>query len=157
GGDGFVAARLLFERGWPVRLALLGEPARLPGEAAEAAAGWPGAVEPLTLAALDGASLAVDALFGAGLARPVQGGAAAIVAGLAERRLPVVAVDVPSGIDGESGEIRGTASRAALTVTFFRKRPGHLLLPGRSHCGEIAVADIGIADEVLDRVAPDTV
>jgi NAD(P)H-hydrate epimerase len=156
GGDGFVAARLLCERGWPVRLALLGERPHLSGDAAQAAARWPGAVEPLTPAALDGAGLAVDALFGAGLARPVEGTAAAVVAALAERRLPVVAVDMPSGVDGESGEIRGTAPRAALTVTFFRKKPGHLLLPGRSHCGEIIVAEIGIAEAVLDLVAPDT-
>jgi NAD(P)H-hydrate epimerase len=156
GGDGFVAARLLFERGWRVRLALLGERPRLSGDAAGAAARWPGAVEPLTPAALDGAGLAVDALFGAGLARPVEGAASGVVAALAERRLPVVAVDIPSGVDGESGEIRGTAPRAVLTVTFFRKKPGHLLLPGRSHCGEIVVAEIGIADAVLDRVAPDT-
>jgi NAD(P)H-hydrate epimerase len=157
GGDGFVAARLLAERGWPVRLALLGDRGRLSGDAARAAARWPGAVEPLTPAALDGAGLAVDALFGAGLARPVDGAAAAVVTALAERRQPVVAVDIPSGVDGESGEVRGVAPRAALTVTFFRQKPGHLLLPGRNHCGEVVVADIGIAGSVLDRVAADTV
>jgi ADP-dependent NAD(P)H-hydrate dehydratase / NAD(P)H-hydrate epimerase len=156
GGDGFVAARLLAERGWPARLALFGERGRLRGDAAYAAARWPGPVEPLTPLALEGAGLAVDAIFGAGLARPVDGAAAAVVGALAERRLPIVAVDVPSGVDGESGEIRGTAPRAALTVTFFRKKPGHLLLPGRGHCGEIVLARIGIADAVLEQVAPDT-
>jgi ADP-dependent NAD(P)H-hydrate dehydratase / NAD(P)H-hydrate epimerase len=155
GGDGFVAARLLAERGWPVRLALLGERSRLRGDAANAAAAWPGAVEPLTPTALDGAALALDAIFGAGLARPVEGVAAAALGALAGR-LPLVAVDVPSGVDGASGEVLGIAPRAALTVTFFRKKPGHLLLPGRAHCGETVVAQIGIADAVLDRVAPDT-
>jgi NAD(P)H-hydrate epimerase len=155
GGDGFVAARLLAERGWPVRLALLGEPSRLQGDAAAAAGRWPGAIAPLTPATLDEAALAVDALFGAGLARPVAGVAAAVVAALTARSLPVVAVDVPSGVDGESGEIRGTAPRAVLTVTFFRKKPGHLLLPGRAYCGEIVVAPIGIADGILERAAPD--
>jgi ADP-dependent NAD(P)H-hydrate dehydratase / NAD(P)H-hydrate epimerase len=95
GGDGFVVARLLCERGWPVRLALLGDRSRLTGDAAQAAARWPEPVEPLTPAVLDGAGLAVDALFGAGLSRPVEGAAAALVKALSERRLPVVAVGSP--------------------------------------------------------------
>jgi NAD(P)H-hydrate epimerase len=156
GGDGFVAARILAERGWPVRLALFGERARLTGDAAAAASRWQGPVEKLTPEVLAGAGLAVDAIFGAGLARPLDGAAAAVVAALDKAALPVAAVDVPSGVDGATGEIRGGAPRAALTVTFFRKKPGHLLLPGRRHCGETVVAPIGIADSVLDRVAPDT-
>jgi ADP-dependent NAD(P)H-hydrate dehydratase / NAD(P)H-hydrate epimerase len=156
GGDGFVAARLLAERGWPVRLALLGERGGLRGDAAAAAAHWPGAVEALSPAALDGAGLAVDAIFGAGLSRPLDGAVAAVVAALAKRAVPVVAVDVPSGVDGDSGAVRGDAARAAVTVTFFRKKPGHLLLPGRAYCGEVVLAQIGIADAVLERVVPDT-
>jgi ADP-dependent NAD(P)H-hydrate dehydratase / NAD(P)H-hydrate epimerase len=156
GGDGFVVARVLAERGWPVRVALLGDVAGLRGDAAEAAARWHGAVEPLEPAALDGARLAVDGIFGAGLTRPVEGVARAVIEALALRRLPVVAIDVPSGVDGASGQIRGIASRAAATVTFFRKKPGHLLLPGRIHCGEIILVQIGISEAVLDRNEPDT-
>jgi len=156
GGDGFVAARILAERGWPVRLALLGSRTALRGDAAAAASRWSGSVEPLVPAALDGAALAIDAIFGAGLARPVEGAAAEVVAALAERALPVVAVDVPSGVDGASGEVRGIAPRAAVTVTFFRCKPGHLLLPGRELCGETLVAQIGIARAVLDTIEPQT-
>jgi hydroxyethylthiazole kinase-like uncharacterized protein yjeF len=156
GGDGFVAARVLAERGWPVRVALLGSVAALRGDAADAAASWHGPVEPLAPGTLDGAHLAVDGIFGAGLTRPVEGAARAVIEALAERRLPVVAIDVPSGVDGASGEVRGIAPRVAATVTFFRKKPGHLLLPGRSHCGEIILVQIGIPETVLDRVAPDT-
>jgi NAD(P)H-hydrate epimerase len=156
GGDGFIAARILAERGWPVRLALLGDRAALNGDAAGAAGHWPGGVEPLTAAVLDDAGLVIDALFGAGLARPIEGAAAEIISDLNRRTLPVVAVDVPSGVDGASGEVRGVASRAALTVTFFRLKPGHLLLPGRELCGETVVAQIGIEPGVLAGLDPPT-
>jgi len=156
GGDGLVAARVLAERGWPVRVALLGSVAALRGDAAGAAAGWHGPVEPLAPATLDGACLVIDGIFGAGLTRPVEGVARAVIETLDERRLPVVAIDVPSGVDGASGEARGIAPRATTTVTFFRKKPGHLLLPGRSYCGEIILVQIGIPETVLDHVTPDT-
>jgi len=156
GGDGFVAARVLAERGWPVRVALLGTLEALKGDAAAAAARWTGPVEVLAAAAIEGTGLVIDALFGAGLARPIEGAARDVIAGLDASRLPVAAVDVPSGVDGASGEVRGIAPKAVLTVTFFRRKPGHLLLPGRGLCGETLVAPIGIADKVLDEVAPST-
>lgn len=157
GGDGFVATRILATRGWPVRLALLGDRSVLKGDAAWAASLWEGAVEPLAVTSLDGTGLVVDALFGAGLARPIEGLAAEVIAALDVRNTPVVAVDVPSGVDGGTGEVRGIAANAVLTVTFFRRKPGHLLLPGRLRCGETLVSQIGIEPAVLDAVAPDTV
>jgi ADP-dependent NAD(P)H-hydrate dehydratase / NAD(P)H-hydrate epimerase len=157
GGDGFVAARILAERGWPVRLALLGQAANLHGDAAAAAARWPGAIEPLSTDVLDGAGLAIDAIFGAGLARPIEGEARGVIEALGERAVPVVAVDVPSGVDGATGEVRGAAPHAVVTVTFFRKKPGHLLLPGRDHCGRTVLAQIGIDGRVLNEVAPEVV
>ena len=157
GGDGFVAARVLTERGWPVRLALVGAREKLKGDAAAAAMRWTGPVEPLAPAAIGDATLIIDAIFGAGLARPIEGVAHEVLAAVEAARLPVVAVDVPSGVDGASGAVLGIAPKAALTVTFFRRKPGHLLLPGRSHCGETVVAPIGIADTVLDQIRPDVV
>ena len=149
GGDGFVAARLLAEAGWPVRLGLLGARERLTGDAAAMAARWEGPVEPLAPALLDGGPLVVDALFGAGLTRPLAGAALALAEESAARGLPCAAVDIPSGIHGDSGAILGGAFRAALTVTFGRRKTGHLLLPGRLCAGEVVCADIGIPPAAL--------
>ena len=154
GGDGFVVARLLDAAGWPLTVALLGSVGNLKGDAAVMAGRWRGAVAPLDLAVLDDAELVVDGLFGAGLTRPLDGVPRAVVEAIAARRLPCVAVDVPSGVHGDTGAVMGAAAPAALTVTFFRRKPGHLLLPGRTLCGEVVVADIGIPESVLDGIGP---
>ncbi|KWT64892.1 NAD(P)HX epimerase [Hyphomicrobium sulfonivorans] len=153
GGDGFVAARLLRDAGLEVRVALLGNVAALKGDAAEMAARWAGEIVPLTADAIAGADLIIDALFGAGLDRPVTGIAAEAIAALNGSGVPVLAVDVPSGLDGNTGQPLGPVVRASHTVTFFRRKPGHLLMPGRALCGGVTVHDIGSPPEVLDRIA----
>ena len=156
GGDGFVTARYLLEAGWPVvRIALLGARDHLKGEVRHHAELWHETIEPLTPAALGDAELVVDAIFGAGLSRALDGMAKETLAAVAKRKLPMVAVDVPSGVMGDTGEAFG-AIAAILTVTCFRKKPGHLLLPGRSLCGEVIVADIGTPPSVLEKIMPDT-
>ncbi len=156
GGDGFVVARALAEAGWPVRLGLLGERSALKGAAAHHAAQWRGPIEAPQPNLLEGAGLVIDALFGAGLARPVSGAAAEVLAAAAGSGAAIVAVDVPSGVDGATGAVRGVAAAADLTVTFFRKKPGHLLLPGRQLCGETVVGEIGIPPDALAAIAPQT-
>ena len=156
GGDGFVVARLLREKGWPVRVGLLGARDKLKGDAAVNARNWPGEIEPARADAIGGAALIVDALFGAGLDRDIEGEAAGIIAAMDRSGVPVIAVDVPSGLDGATGAVRGVAPRAALTVTFFRKKPGHVLLPGRELCGEVVLADIGIPQGALDTIGAKT-
>jgi len=160
GGDGFVAARLLAGRGYRVRVLFTGDMARLKGDAALAAKTWTGPLASALPDALDGAKgasdVVIDALFGAGLDRPVEGLARAMIESMNAQPAPIVAVDLPSGINGTSGAVMGIAVDAAQTITFFRKKPGHLLLPGRFHCGAIAVADIGISDSVLAQIAPRT-
>ena len=155
GGDGFVAARHLAQEGWPVRVALLGDRERMTGEARHHADRWEEPVEPLAPEVLDGAALVIDAVFGAGLNRTIEGPAKETLAGVAARGLPSAAIDVPSGVMGDTGADLGAAP-AVLTVTFFRKKPGHLLLPGRLLCGEVVVAGIGTPPSVLDRLALDT-
>ena len=155
GGDGFVVAIALAQAGWPVRVALLGSRDDLRGDARLYAARWDGGIEPVTPAAIDGAGLVIDALFGSGLSRAVDSQVAETLAAVAHRQVPMVAVDIPSGVMGDSGESLG-ASQAVCTVTFARKKPGHVLLPGRDLCGEIIVADIGFPSAVLESIAVDT-
>ena len=154
GGDGFVAARRLRAAGWAVRLALLGTSDALRGDAAVAARRWTGSVEALSADLLEGHPLVIDALFGAGLSRPVEGLAAQILGRANALGLPLVAVDVPSGLHGDTGEVLGSAAKAELTVTFFRGKPGHYSLEGRRLCGEIVIADIGIRPSVLREIRP---
>jgi ADP-dependent NAD(P)H-hydrate dehydratase / NAD(P)H-hydrate epimerase len=155
GGDGFVAARILAERGYRVRLLLVGETARLKGDASLAASRWQGKTHSATSAALAPSDVVIDALFGAGLDRPVQGLDCEMIAAMNAADC-VYAVDLPSGINGTSGAVMGLAVNAAHTVTFFRRKTGHVLLPGRLHVGNITVADIGIPSSVLDRIKPQT-
>ncbi len=149
GGDGFVAARLLAAHGFDVTVAA---PDGHKGDAARMAARWQGARKPLEPSALNDATLVVDALFGAGLARPLEGTYRALVEAVNHSHVPVIAIDVPSGIDGDTGQVRGIAIKADITVTFFRMKPAHLLLPGRALCGEILLADIGIPESATDGI-----
>jgi hydroxyethylthiazole kinase-like uncharacterized protein yjeF len=156
GGDGFVAARLLAERGHDVRVAFVGDRQRLKGDAVLAAERWRGPVEQASPGAITGQELVIDALFGAGLDRAVEGLPRAMIEAVNASRAPVIAVDLPSGVSGSTGAVMGVAVKASHTVTFFRRKPGHLLLPGRLRCGSIEVADIGIPAAVLEQIKPTT-
>jgi len=167
GGDGFVVARLLKAAGWPVTIYLWGEKASLSGDAAANAKRWRAKVQPLDAAVerlvdVSDDILVIDALFGAGLSKPLAGPAKIIAEILNLARAeghvaPVVAVDIPSGVNGDTGyPLSVVAFQADLTVTFCRPKPGHLLMPGHQWAGELLVADIGIADAVVQGLAPQT-
>lgn len=145
GGDGYVAARRLAQAGWPVTVARNEAPK--PGSAAaQHADAWTGPTVPLAPAALAGCGLAVDALYGAGLSRPLAGDAARVlraVAGLPDA--DVVAIDLPTGVNGDTGAAQEPTPHARLTITFGFLSPAHVLHPGRGFCGEVVVADIGLA------------
>ena len=154
GGDGFVAAAELAAQGREVSVILMCERDALQGDAASAARGWKYPVLPFTPQAIGKPALIVDALFGAGLSRPVEGEAREVIEAINANGAPVLAVDLPSGVNGTSAAIMGSAVHAVETVTFFRKKPAHLLLPGRAYCGRVRVADIGIDARVLDEIRP---
>ena len=157
GGDGFVAGRLLRERGYEVRVVLLGSRVALKGDAGAMAGQWTGAVEVPSAHSVAGAALIIDALFGAGLARQLDGTAAELVESSNASGIQVLAVDVPSGLDGTTGATVGPVIRAVRTVTFFRRKPGHLLMPGRALCGETVVAEIGIPGRALVQLGPNSI
>ncbi len=152
GGDGFVAARHLRNAGREVRLGLLGDFEQLSGDARLNADRWEGATEVLSTDLLQDADCVVDAIFGAGLSRDIHGVAHELIEAIGDRYC--VAVDIPSGVHGDSGEVMGIAPKVDKTVTFFRLKPGHLLYPGRAYCGEMVVVDIGIPDSVLEEIGP---
>jgi len=156
GGDGFVAAAELAAQGREVSVILMCERDALKGDAASAARGWKYPVLPFTPQAIGKPALIIDALFGAGLSRTVDGEARELIEAINASGAPVLAVDLPSGVNGTSGAVMGVAVRATETVTFFRKKPAHLLLPGRIKCGRVRLVDIGIDARVLDEIRPQT-
>jgi len=156
GGDGFVAAAELAARGRDVSVILLCGRDSLQGDAASAARGWKYPVLPFNPQAIGRPALIIDALFGAGLDRSVKGEPQQMIEAINANGAPVLSVDLPSGINGTTGAVMGVAVNATETVTFFRRKPAHLLLPGRIHCGRVRVADIGINPNVLGEIQPQT-
>lgn len=157
GGDGFVAAKLLNDAWRDVRVTVIGDVAAISGDAKLAFDKWDEGLSDFSPEALADADLVIDALFGAGLSRPIEGPLAEMIEAINRSGKPVLSVDLPSGVDGGTGEVRGAAIKAAATMTFFRKKPGHLLFPGRGHCGRVHVADIGIPAGVLAGLEINTV
>src|SRR4030081_1912517 len=154
GGDGFVAAAELAARGREVSVILLCERDSLQGDAASAARGWKYPVLPFNPQAIGKPALIIDALFGAGINRPVKGEPHDMIEAINANGARVLSIDLPSGVNGDTGAVMGIAVRAIETVTFFRRKPAHLLLPGRIHCGRVRVADIGIDAGVLAEIHP---
>ncbi len=154
GGDGYVAARVLRDRGFRITVAADGPPDPRAVDAVEAAEAWGRAPVPLARWDHGRVAVVIDALYGAGLSRPIDRLTAEVIAAVNAHPCRVIAADIPSGVDGATGAVRGAAIRADETVTFFRRKPGHLLMPGRTLCGTLRVADIGIDAAVLDRIRP---
>ena len=149
GGDGYVAARALQEAGASVVVHTFGGTTALTGDAATAFAHFKGATTPLADYRPRQGDVVIDALFGAGLSRDVPDEVARAIEAVRENVLPVLAVDLPSGVDGRTGRIRGAAFEAVATVTFLCRKPGHVLSPGRTLAGEVEIFDIGIPARIV--------
>ncbi|MEZ5895274.1 MAG: NAD(P)H-hydrate dehydratase [Parvularculaceae bacterium] len=156
GGDGFVVARKLKEAGWPVSVCSLAPVAELKGDAALMASLWTDEIAPATPSSLNAAGVIVDALFGTGLARQIDGAAAALIDAANASGAPSIAVDIPSGVNADTGVVMGTAIKASATVTFIARKPGHVLFPGRAYCGSMQLADIGVDSGLVARQKPKT-
>lgn len=157
GGDGFVVARRLAEAGWDVSVLLNVDINQVRGDAAINMERWLCGGFPILQLDIDvmlDQPLVIDCLYGTGLSRPLEGPTKEIVDYINQESLTCVAADIPSGVNGDSGKVLGTAPRCTNTVTFFRPKPGHLLYPGRDLCGLLNVVDIGIPSSVLSSIIP---
>ena len=147
GGDGYVVARLLRDRGREVRVLTTGPVDELTGDALHNARRLPAAApEPFTPAALEGVTLVVDAILGTGVTGAPRGTARDAIAAILDSGVPAVAADVPSGVDASTGEIADIAIRAVATATFHAAKPGLWVHPGKEHTGVLAVCGIGIPE-----------
>nr|CAD6415151.1 bifunctional ADP-dependent NAD(P)H-hydrate dehydratase/NAD(P)H-hydrate epimerase [Rhizobium sp. Q54] len=153
GGDGYVAARALASAGAVVELFALGDPDELKGDARAAFDACPIPSRPISQLTPKPGDAVIDAVFGAGLARTVPEELRQVMASVETAGVPVLAVDLPSGLCGRRGVPLGAAFRASHTVTFMARKPGHLLMPGRSLCGDIEVVDIGIPWRIVEGCA----
>jgi len=158
GGDGFVVARLLSARGWPTQVGVLRSLKGIKNDALRASKEWKGTTFELSLTQLKkrirGCSVVVDALFGIGLNRPVKENIKGLINVVNKSKIPCISIDIPSGIDADSGKMLGTAIRADATVSFFRPKLGHFLFPGREYTGNLTIADIGIPDSAIQKIKP---
>lgn len=156
GGDGFVLAERISKSGLKVSIRIIGDVSQISGDARLALDLLPASVPRVEDPEWDQYDLIVDGLFGAGLTRDITGPYADAVAAINASPANVFSIDLPSGINGETGQVSGCAVEADLTVTFFRKKPGHVLFPGQAHCGKMIVDQIGILEKVLEQIAPST-
>lgn len=156
GGDGFVAARLLHADGWQVSVALNGARDQLNGDARLMADLYEGPLVALDPKAFTSADVIIDALFGSGLNRPFNHPYTDVIEAINTANKPVISVDIPSGVNADTGAVMGSAVHANITVTFVTRNPGHVLFPGRGLCGSVEIADIGIPDKILRALTPDS-
>ena len=156
GGDGLAAARLLYLKGWDVVWYLAGDPARCSAECKRQYEICQKYQVPQADApeALMGCDVLVDAVFGIGLSRDIEGSLRELIDLMDQSGAYKVAVDIPSGISADTGNVMGTACRCDLTVTFGFGKAGQYLMPGAAYCGKVIVADMGIGEESLRDLTP---
>lgn len=150
GGDGFIVAGLLEKAGWPVRVACLGKTTELKGDAALAAKTYGGKVEALNSnLGIKDARIVIDAVFGTGFNGTLDPELVTLFDKVRAKSPVIVAIDIPSGIDADSGQVAEGTLKADITVTFCRRKIAHMIYPSRTWCGRVVRSDIGIDDTVV--------
>jgi hydroxyethylthiazole kinase-like uncharacterized protein yjeF len=153
GGDGYIAAGLLKRDGAEVGLYQFLSAPPSTADARQALEDCGVEPHPLEAYAPIQGDVVIDAIFGAGLSRDLPARLGKLIGRIEASGLPVLAVDMPSGIDGRTGNARGAAFTADVTVTFIALKPGQVLMPGRDHCGAIEIADIGVPQRLVEQYA----
>ncbi|MEO9640873.1 MAG: NAD(P)H-hydrate dehydratase [Lentilitoribacter sp.] len=154
GGDGFILAELLKRYGYDVAVTIIGDNTKIAGDARLAFDKMSKDIQPIKNPDFDDYHLIVDGIFGAGLKREVKGDFADIIHAINASATQILAIDLPSGINGQTGKVSGCAIKAQATATFFRYKPGHILFPGRELCGKVYLGQIGISEKVLNQISP---
>ena len=153
GGDGFIIAQELFNKGWDIKVSIIGEQHQLTAAIK--------ALNKLKLNIysneinLDKPKLFIDAIYGIGLSRKVNKKECAILNIIDKHPAPIIAIDIPSGIDCNNGKILGFAAYCDLTITFSTLKTGHILLPGSEKINKIKVLDISISKDIINKIEPD--
>ena len=157
GGDGFAIARLLHVKGVKVKVAFIGDIQKVKGDALinlQIAQKLKLISEEPLSSILSDADVIIDAIFGTGLKGPLTGEAAQAVLSISESPAPAVSIDIPSGVEADTGKVGSVAVRAHTTITFVLPKVGHILFPGTEYTGHLVIEDISIPKNMLVPEGP---
>jgi hydroxyethylthiazole kinase-like uncharacterized protein yjeF len=154
GGDGFIIAQELFNKGWDIQVSIIGDKNKIKGDSLRALNKLKLKIFSFNEINLDKPKLFIDAIYGIGFSRKVNKKECIILNIIDKHPAPVIAIDIPSGIDCNNGKILGFAAYCDLTITFSTLKTGHILLPGSEKINKIKILDIGISKNIINKIEP---